>query len=160
MVSPAICSAACTVESTAISACSISTIDPARTPRETWWPMPTTFGRPSSATRAMKQQTLLLPTSMAAINPFLGAMRGFFMFSVCLSPSGLVAFAGGCRQRRRRRGEDCLVFRCRLCRPGPCTFLPDFFLSLASSATAGCAWRTTSLSSCRRSTTLISLSSR
>src|SRR4051812_43980406 len=41
--------------------------------------MPTTFGFPSSARRAMKQQILLEPTSTAAIRPFLVTIRGFFI---------------------------------------------------------------------------------
>ncbi len=48
MVSPAICSAACTAVRIASSACSMSMMAPLRTPRRDWWPMPTTRGRPSS----------------------------------------------------------------------------------------------------------------
>src|SRR3954464_11212097 len=43
--------------------------------------MPTTFGFPSSASRAMKQQILLEPTSTAAISPFFVTIRGFFIGS-------------------------------------------------------------------------------
>src|SRR6185369_1409871 len=96
----------------------MSMIAPWRTPREIWWPMPTTFGFPSSASRAMKQQILLEPTSTAAISPFLVTIRGFFIGSSLppfsrgpfssrvplASPnSRLVALARRCRIDRRLR---------------------------------------------------------
>src|SRR3546814_8682928 len=69
MVSPAICSAACTAFSTEISACSRSTMAPPLMPRLACWPMPMTRGMAAPSARAMKQQTLLLPISRAAARP-------------------------------------------------------------------------------------------
>jgi len=77
IVSPAICSAAWTEAMIESSAASTSTISPARTPSDPWWPMPTTRRFPSSSARAMKQLSFVEPTSSAAINssfPFTNAM--------------------------------------------------------------------------------------
>src|SRR5205814_1208904 len=48
------------------SAASISTMAPALRPRDSWWPIPTTLGRPPSPRRAMKQHTFVVPTSRTA----------------------------------------------------------------------------------------------
>src|SRR3954468_12146420 len=72
--------------------------------------MPTTCGLPSSASRAMKQQILLEPTSTAAISPFFVTIRGFFIGSPPNLSSMRVAriFLVSCLvalHRRRRIGR-------------------------------------------------------
>src|SRR5215471_11295263 len=49
--------------------------------------MPVTRPRPSSVTRAMKQQILVLPTSRAATRPLRGAIRIFLILSNRLATS-------------------------------------------------------------------------
>ncbi len=64
----------------------MSMMAPLRTPREIWCPMPAMLGRPSSATRAMKQHILLVPMSSAAIRPLRGATRVFLIMLPCPLP--------------------------------------------------------------------------
>ena len=75
MFSPASFSAAATVVRMEPSAASMSTMTPERTPFDSWCPTPTMRKSPSAPGRAMKQQTLVVPTSSAAINPFLFFFR-------------------------------------------------------------------------------------
>ena len=75
IVWPAIFSAALTAASTTSCAASRFAIDPLCRPFDILWPIPMIFGWPDLSGRAIKQQTLDVPISRAAISPDLVLLR-------------------------------------------------------------------------------------